>query len=289
MNQEILVKNIMKRYQGMTEEAVLKIFAPTLIPVSKMAKNVFLMPGQQHYRASFQIEIKEEYASLIVEGRMGTFVPASYVEGEEEWKAIARGRIINVDQENKIAYGEILSGNTKEELEAALEQLGDSDYYEIDPYEMTDKVTNALIEYNLEDLAKKSGYKVTRIPEGASNQAGQNYNYSFEFEKDGVVKRIQLKSIWTEDTRYARLIHTKSNRYLTSNCKFETQDIFAVSLYPRTGRTTDFAFAKSVSNTEDPVHGLPQAPGFVGYVVQNPICEVDNVIWFDSLEGVWEI
>lgn len=289
MNHENMVKNILKRYQGMSEDAFLKIFRPTLIPVSKVVKNVFLMPGQQHWRASFQIEIKEEYASLIVEGRMGTFVPGAHVEGEEEWKAIARGRIINVDKENKIAYGEILCGNTKEELEAALEQMGDSDYYEIDPYEMNDKITNALVEYNLEDMAKKAGYKVTRIPEGASNQAGQNYNYGFEFEKDGVVKRIQLKSIWTEDTRYARLIHTKTNRYLTSNCKFETQDIFAISLYPRTGKTTDFAFAKSISITEDPVHGLPQAPGFVGYVVQNPICEVDHVVWFDSIDGVWGI
>ena len=143
MNHENMVKNILKRYQGMSEDAFLKIFRPTLIPVSKVVKNVFLMPGQQHWRASFQIEIKEEYVSLIVEGRMGTFVPAAHVEGEEEWKAIARGRIINVDKENKIAYGEILCGNTKEELEAALEQMGESDYYEIDSYEMNDKISNA--------------------------------------------------------------------------------------------------------------------------------------------------
>ena len=287
MNYENLVKNILKRYQGMSEEAFKNIFCPTLIPIYKIVNNVFLMPGQQHWRASFQIEVKEEYSELIAEGREGTFVSAAYVAGEGEWKNLAKGRIINVDRENKIAYGEILFGNTKEELEAALENLKEEDYLEIEEYGISEKVTTALVEYNLVKLAKKDGYEVTKLPKVRGKAADAPDEYPFEFTKDGVTKRIQVKSLWMEDPRYARLIHPKSNRYLTSSCKFDAQDIFAVSLYPRTGNTMDFAFAKSISKAQDPVHGLEEARGFAGFVTQNPECEIDNTVWFDSIDGVW--
>lgn len=289
MNYENLVKNILKRYQGMSEDAFKNIFCPTLIPIYKIVNNVFLMPGQQHWRASFQIEIKEEYSELIAEGREGTFVPAAYVEKEGEWKNLAKGRIINVDRENKIAYGEILFGNTKEELEAALENLKEEDYLEIEEYGISEKITTALVEYNLVELAKKGGYQVKKLPKVRGKAADAPDEYPFEFTKDGVTKRIQVKSLWMEDPRYARLIHPKSNRYLTSSCKFDAQDIFAVSLYPRTGNTMDFAFAKSISKAQDPVHGLEEARGFAGFVTQNPECEIDNTVWFDSIDGVWMV
>lgn len=51
----------------------------------------------------------------------------------------------------------------------------------------------------------------------------------------------------------------------------------------------DFAFAKSISNLDDPVHGLPHATGYADYVTQNPLCVVDNIVWFDSIDGVWNI
>lgn len=289
MNYEALVKGILKRYQGMSEEAFKNIFCPALIPIYKIVNNVFLMPGQQHWRASFQIKIQEEYSGLIIEGREGCFVPATYVAGEGEWKNLAKGRIINVDKESGLAYGEILFGNTKEELEAALENLKEEDYFEIEEYGMSERITTALVEYNLVQLAEKKGYQVTKLPKIKSKAADAPDEYPFEFTKNGVTKRIQVKSLWLEDTRYARLIHPKSNRYLTSSCKFDAQDIFAVSLYPRTGNTIDFAFAKSISNVLDPLHGLPEARGFAGFVAQNPECEIDNIVWFDSLDGVWEV
>ena len=289
MDYEILVKNILKRYQGMREEAFESIFCPRVIPIKKIVNNIFLMPGQQHWRASFQIEIKEEYEDLIQVGREGTFVPASYAKGEGEWKNLAKGRIINVDRENRIAYGEVLFGNTKEELEAALLNLKEEDYLEIEEFEISEKITKALIEYNLAELAKKAGYSVAKLPMVRGKAADSPDEYPFEFTKDGVTKRIQVKSLWSEDPRYARLIHPKSNRYLTSSCKFDAQDLFAVSLYPRTGNTMDFAFAKSVSKAQDPVHGLEEARGFAGFVTQNPECEIDNIVWFDSLDGVWEV
>lgn len=51
----------------------------------------------------------------------------------------------------------------------------------------------------------------------------------------------------------------------------------------------DFVFAKFVSNLDDPIHGLPHATGYPDYVTQKPLCTVDNVIWFDSIDGVWNI
>ena len=289
MNYEALVKIMLKRYQGMSEEAFLAIFCPRLIPIKKIVNNVFLMPGQQHYRASFQLEMKEEYADLITETREGIFVPSSYAVGEGEWKNLAKGRIINVDRQNHIAYGEILFGNTKEELEEALKHLSEEDYFEIEEYGISEKITSSLIEYNLVELAKKEGYTVTKLPNTRGKAADLQDEYPFEFTKNGVTKRIQVKSLWFQDARYARLIDLKSNRYLTSSCKFDAQDIFAVSLYPRTGNTMDFAFAKSISKTQDPLHGLEEARGFAGFVTQNPECTIDNTVWFDTLDGVWEV
>lgn len=289
MNDNQIINTILNRYRGMTREAFQAIFCPTLIPVYKIVKNVFLMPGQQHFRASFQIQIKEEYADLIMENREGVFVSSAYAKGEAEWKNLAKGRIINVDRENGIAYGEILFGNTKEELEEALEHVSEEDYFEIEEYGISDKITAALIEYNLVELAKESGYEVTKWPESGGKALELTEGCFISLTKNGVTKRIRLKSLWGENPKYARLIHLKSNRYLTGNCKFDDQDIFAVSLSLRTGNTKDFAFVKSVSNKQDSVHGLPEATGFPGFITQNPECVVDNVVWFDNLDDVWKI
>ena len=289
MNESQLINTRLKRYKGMTEEALQAIFCPTLVPIYKIVKNVFLMPGQQHFRASFQIQIKEEYSDLIAKDREGIFVPASYAKGEAEWKNLAKGRIINVDAENGIAYGEILFGNTKEELETALEYLDEEDYFEIEEYGISEKVTAALIQYNLVALAQKSGYEITKYPQSASKALELTEGCSINLTKDGTTKRIRLKSLWAENPKYARLIQLNSNRYLTGNCKFDDQDIFAVSLYPRTGDTKDFAFVKSISQKQDPVHGLAEAQGFPGFIIQNPECEIDNVVWFDNLDEVWKI
>ena len=290
MNSEQLVSNICRQFGGMDIEALTAIFCPVRIPIYKLVKNVFLAPGQQHFRASFQIQITEDVQELMAEGRTGVFVLADYVKGEAAKKEIAKGRLISIDKEQGIAYGEIFSTNTsKEDLEAALELLTEEHYFEIDSFNMAEKITEPLIEYQLERIAKEKGFHVTRIPKNRVKAADSADDYTFDLEKDGIVKRVQVKSLWGDDPKYARLIHPKSNRYLTSNCKFDAQDLFAVSLYARTGNTTDFAFAKSISVTEDEVHGLPQAPGFVGFVTQNPLCEIDNTVWFDDLDKAWEI
>lgn len=57
------------------------------------------------------------------------------------------------------------------------------------------------------------------MPEDCAKHLGTYYNYDFEFEKNGITKKVEVKSIWGTDTRFARLIHSKSKTHLTSSCK----------------------------------------------------------------------
>ena len=72
-------------------------------------------------------------------------------------------------------------------------------------------------------------------------------------ERGGMQKRLEVKSLWGTNTRFARLIHStttkptgdpntwtpqqKANYYPTSSCKFATQDFFAVGTFLRTGNS----------------------------------------------------
>lgn len=290
MDYQQVFNDLCKRYHGMTVDSLRHILCPMLIPVRKIDKKVFKISGQQHWRASFEIEIRDTYSELMTVGRTGKFVPGAYVNGFGIWNEIAKGRITDVDFKKGIAHGEIYIGNSsKEELASALSVLTVKDCLEIDQYGASAKILSALVEHSLADLARSAGYQVTRMPEDCAKHLRAYYNYDFEFRKNGLTKKIEVKSLWGTDTRFARLIHSKSKTYLTSSCKFETQDIFAVSLFLRTGNLMDFAFAKSVPASEDPVHGFPHATGFPAYITQNPLCKIDNKVWFDSIDGVWDI
>ncbi|MBD5534866.1 MAG: hypothetical protein HDQ99_04280 [Lachnospiraceae bacterium] len=290
MDYEELYKNLSKRYYGMTPDSLQSILCPLLVPIKSIDPTVFKVPGQQHWRASFDIELNDDYYELMVVGRTGKFVSKEYALGTGVWTEIAKGRIIDVDYTAGIAHGEIYTGNSsKVDLVDALSKLQSDNYLEIDQYGASAKILSALEEHNLAEMAKAAGYKVRRMPEDCAKHLRTYYNYDFEFEKAGISKKIEVKSIWGTDTRFARLIHSKNNGYKTSSCKFETQDIFAVSLFLRTGNPMDFAFAKSISEFDDPIHGLPHATGFPEYVTQNPLCEIDNIKWFDSIDGVWEV
>lgn len=50
-----------------------------------------------------------------------------------------------------------------------------------------------------------------------------------------------------------------------------------------------FAFAASVPATGDVPHGLPVAPKHPDHVNQNPLCEIDDVVWFGSIRKVWDL
>ena len=142
------------------------------------------------------------------------------------------------------------------------------------------------------------------MPEDMARHLGAYANFDFKFERADVVKKVEVKSAWGTNTEYARLIHSttkrpsgperswtaeqRKNYYPTSSCKFETQDIFAVSLFLRTGSIRDFAFARSVPDDEKP-YGLPRAENHPEHVNQNPSCTVGDGTWFPNIDDVWDL
>jgi hypothetical protein len=282
-----LFERLTRRYGGATPEAIEGILCPVLIPLRTLDKTVFRIVGQPHWRASFTIGIDEECEDLIVPGRTGKFVPNSYAAGGG-WKEIAKGRILKVDTKTGVAEGEVYCGGKKKDLELALADLTADDYLEIDQYGASAKVLSGLVEYSLVRVLKETGYTVRRMPEDMAQHIGTYRHYDFEVEKGGVTKKIEAKSLWGTNTKFARLIHSKTEDYPTSSCKFETQDFFAVSLFLRTGNIRDFAFARSVPKDVKP-YGLPRAEKYPAHVNQNATCEIGEGTWFATLDEVWNL
>ena len=298
----------MSRYGGSTPEAFRAVLCPMLVPIRDLDREVYKEEGENHYRAGFSVEITDESRSVLTRGQTGKFVPGSYVRGESggTWGEIAKGRIMDVDLERGVASGEIYIGgeNTKSGLEDRVSQLDKDDFLEIDQYGAAAKILSGLSEYRLAQKARESGYRVRRMPEDMAKHLGVYAHYDFEFEKEGVVKRVEVKNLWGTDNRYARLIHSRTQRppgdpkdwseeqrinyYPTSSCKFEAQDIFAVSLFLRTGSIDDFAFARSVPEDEKE-HGLPRSEKYPEHVNQNPWCEIGDGTWFETIDEVWQL
>jgi len=283
-----LFDELTSRYRGADPQALIQVLCPTLIPVHRLDREVFKLPEQNHYRATFWVVIDESNRELIVRGRTGKFVPKEYAHKEEIWQEIAKGRIIEVSHEEGIAKGEVYTGGTKKQLVEALQELSEDDYLEIDQYGAAAKVLSGLAEYSFARIAREGGHRLRRMPEGMAKHLGTYCHYDFELERDGVVKSVEVKSLWGTNTKYARLIHSKTKDYLTSSCKFETQDIFAVNLFLRTGGIRDFAFARSVPIDVKP-YGLPRSSKYREYVHQNPSCEIGDGTWFASIDEVWDL
>lgn len=287
-------------------KALIAVLCPLLVPIRTLDKNVFVASGESHARASFTVELTEENEGVLVRGRTGKFVPGSYASGAPGWREIAKGRVINVDRASRIAEGEVYLGfgGNEKTLQAALAQLSQGDFLEIDQYGTGAKALSGLTEYYLVQHLKSRGYKVYRMPEDMAAHLGSYRNFDFEVEKDGIRKRLEVKSLWGTNTRCARLIHSTTtgpkgdpstwtpqqaaNYYPTSSCKFATQDFFAVSLFLRSGRIDDFACARSVPRDEKP-YGLPRAKNYPDHVSQNPSCTVGDGTWFASLDDVWSL
>ena len=220
------------------------------------------------------------------------------------WHEIAKGRIINVDVSTGIASGEIYTGGRKADLERALTILSVEDLLEVDQYGAAAKVLSGLAEHSLVGQLVETGYIVKRMPEDMAKHLGSYPNYDFEVSKDNQTRKLEVKSLWGTNTQYARLIHSRTskppgtpadwtgtqrrNYYPTSSCKFSTQDIFAVSLFLRTGNIRDFAFARSVPIDIQP-HGLPRASNFREHVNQNPSCTIGDGSWFETIDDVWDL
>lgn len=294
-----------RRYKA-APEALIAVLCPLLVPVNTLDKAIRTLPRQSHARATFTVRLTEESYGVLVRGRTGKFVPAGYGSGEPGWREIAKGRITDVDSAAGIAEGEIYLGfgGNEASLAEAIAQLSTADFLEIDQYGVAAKALSGLTEYYLVNYLKSLGYRVFRMPEDMAAHLGSYMNFDFVVEKDGKSRRLEVKSLWGTNTRFARLIHSltskpkgdpstwtpqqKANYYPTSSCKFATQDFFAVSLFLRTGNITDFAFARSVPRDQQP-HGLPCARRYPEHVGQNPLCSVGDGTWFASLDEVWEM
>lgn len=286
--EDVFFRDISKCYGHIDRLALKSVLCPILVPLHNLDKNITKISKQSHYRASFSIVIDDNNRQLMQFGRTGKFVPKSYFDGSP-WKEIAKGRILTIDYKQGIAHGEIYVGSgPKQDLIMALEQLSNDDYLEIDQYGASAKVLSGLVEYTLAKKASEQGYTVRRMPEDVAKHVNSYYYYDFEFEKENIVKHVEVKSLWGTNTKYARLIHSKSKSHETSSCKFTSQDIFAVSLFLRTGNINDFAFASSVSRAEKP-YGLPPSSDYPEYVNQNPSCNIGDGTWFATVDEVWNL
>ena len=294
-----------RRYSGSSIESLVAVMCPLLIPIRSLDKTVFKVVGQGHYRASFTVAVTEESQVVLQRGRTGKFVPAGFgVDADVIWREIAKGRIIQVDADTGLASGEVYTGGSCQKLVSALQELEETDVLEIDQYGASAKVLSGLAEYQLVQMAQEDGYTVRRMPEDMARHLGAYPNFDFELDRDGKAKKIEVKSVWGTNTEYARLIHSTTTRprdlesewtdaqrrnyYPTSSCKFETQDIFAVSLFLRTGNIRDFAFARSVPKDRAP-YGLPRSEKHPEHVHQNPSCQIGDGTWFATIGEVWNL
>lgn len=283
-----LIERLLSRFRGATLEMLEQVMLPLQIPLSEVERQI-----QRHgsgYCAGFRIEAGDENPA-IMRGRSGKVVPREAVSGGTAWKELIKARIHEAG--HRWATGE-LHGGSKEELCSRLAKVEIGDILEIDRFGITAKLESALTEAALVEHGRALGYSATRMPEDVARHLGEYWHFDFLFRKNGVSKRVECKSMWGTDTRYARLIHSKGANYQTSSCKFATQDIFAVNLWLRTGVITDFAFARSVLRDTDHPYGLPCATGKGGtllpdYVNQNPVLNIGDGIWFDNIDAVWNL
>lgn len=263
------MKMLTRRYTA-EPEALIAVLCPLLVPIHTLDKQIFIVEGQAHARASFTVRVNADTSGVLVRGRTGKFVPASYGGGEPGWREIAKGRIIDVDATTGIAQGEVYLGfgGREEQLRVAIAELSEHDFLEIDQYGVAAKALSGLSEYYLVENLKSRGYHIVRMPEDMAAHLGAYMNFDFLIERDGVRKRLEVKSLWGTNTAFARLIHStttappgnpdswtaqqKANYYPTSSCKFATQDIFAVGMFLRTGNIREFAFARSVPRDVQP-------------------------------------
>ena len=296
-------RKLLRRYAGATPEAFIDVLCPILIPIHSIDKRIFKERGQSHYRASFTVAISEANEQILCRGRTGKFVPALFAQAGA-WREIAKGRFIDINVATGLASGEIYTGARKVDLEQALEELSTDDLLEIDQYGAAAKVLSGLAEHSLVRQLLREGYQVRRMPEDMARHLGSYPNYDFEVSRNNQVRKVEVKSLWGTNTRFARLIHSttskpkgnpdswsveqRRNYYPTSSCKFSTQDIFAVSLFLRTGNIADFAFARSVPIDVQP-YGLPRAAEYPEHVNQNPLCEIGDGVWFASIDEVWDL
>ncbi len=267
------IKGLLTRFGGATTEMLDRVLTPYRLQLSK------IVISKDQKSAEFEAEIPDDVWTTFEEGTTGKIVPKKYVEGRAPWKEVIKARIRETKEHTVV--GELYF--TPSRIKAALKEVKVGDFLEIDPFGVTSKIESALCEAAFFKVATAAGFTVIRMPENVAKHVGTQNYYDFRLERNSLVYRIELKSLWGTDTTKARLIHTVSKEgggknskredkqvWDTSSCRFQDQDIFAVSMWLRTGRITDFAFALSLSEDSHNEWGLPKVPKYPHHVTQNP-------------------
>lgn len=287
-----LVDELKQRFGPIEIDDLQKALIPIYLPVKSIDFGEIKKRGT-HYTVDITIAGGSDVSHL-TRGSTGKIIPGDFVEGDGTWNEIGKCRIHEVDGD--VAHGEFLAkSGQKGDLEEALQDVTEDDYLEVDRYGIAAKLKSALAEQAFANIVRDAGYTVTRMPEDLAKHLmdGDGYpNFDFVVEKDGEERKVEVKSLWGTDTSKARLIHSKSKGYKTSSCKFETQDIFAVNMWLRTGNIYDFGFAVAEYEDDHP-NGLPCATksgdDLTGYVHQNPEFELGDGRWFEDFDRVWEL
>jgi hypothetical protein len=287
-----LVDDLKQRFGPIDIDDLQQALIPVYLPIRSIDKSEIIRRGS-FYTVDITLEGGNEISHL-TRGSTGKIIPGDFVEGSGTWEEIGKCRIHEVHDD--YARGEFLAkSGQKGDLDDALGKVEESDYLEIDRYGIAAKLKSALAEQAFANIVRDAGYNVTRMPEDLAKHLMDDEghpNFDFIVERNGIRRRVEVKSLWGTDTSKARLIHSKTKDYETSSCKFKTQDIFAVNLWLRTGNIYDFGFA--VSEYEgNHSHGLPCATKsgdkLKGYVHQNPDLEIGDGRWFQDFDKVVDL
>jgi len=283
---------LLRRFGGATTEMLNRVLTPYRLKIINISEVKVGSKTKKHFRA----EVTEDIWTTFEKGTTGKVVPRSYVEGDSAWREIVKARILDSSPTN--VEGELYFAGPR--LTAALAEVSVGDYLEIDPFGVTSKIESALAEAAFFREAEKQGFDVIRMPENVAKHIGTQNYYDFRLRKDGREYWVELKSLWGTDTTKARLIHTVSRDgggknkarkdrqvWRTSSCRFADQDFFAVSMWLRTGRITDFAYALSVPSDKHPKWGLPKVPKYPEHVTQNPpVPDPPSGVWTPDLPEI---
>ncbi|CAG1006452.1 hypothetical protein BURK1_03298 [Burkholderiales bacterium] len=251
-----------------------------LTPYRLKLLKIEVTDGRRGPRAAiFIAEVPSDVWTTFEPGTTGKVVSRAHVEGAEPFRELIKGRILRCGP--GFVEGELYFDRAR--FSVALSEVRLGDFLEIDPFGVTSKMESALCEAAFFTEAQRFGFGVTRMPENVAKHVGTQNYHDFRLERGQIVYRVELKSLWGTDTTKARLIHTVSRSgggknsarddrqiWNTSSCRFQDQDLFAVSLWLRTGRITDFAYALSVANDQHAEWGLPKVPRHPDHVTQNP-------------------
>jgi len=283
------VSSLLRRFGGATEEMLSRVLTPYRLKIIKISDAKEGGKTKKRFRA----EVTGDIWTTFEQGTTGKVVPKSYVEGASSWREIVKARIL--ESFPTYVEGELYFAGPR--LQAALAEVEVGDYLEIDPFGVTSKIESALAEAAFFREAEKHGFSVIRMPENVAMHIGTQSYYDFRLQRGRREYWVELKSLWGTDTTKARLIHTVSREgtgknkarkdrqvWRTSSCRFKDQDIFAVSMWLRTGRITDFAYALSVPSDKHRTWGLPKVPKFPEHVTQNPaVADPPSGVWTSDL------